>query len=73
VIAVLRLPANESMHTRTGRTLAARTFAAADRAGHVGLADYANTSDPALISSDGRTTWALIDMPNPDTGPYTGH
>ena len=30
------------------------------------VADYANTHNPKLISADGRTTWALINMPNPD-------
>ncbi len=65
-IAVLRLPAGASMQTAAGQALAARTFDAAQRAGHVGVADYANTHDPKLVSRDGRTTWALIDMPNPD-------
>src|SRR5205085_8890834 len=41
-------------------------FGAATRAGHLALADYANTHNPKLISSDGRTTWALINVPNPD-------
>jgi RND superfamily putative drug exporter len=54
------------MRTAAGQAAAARTFAAANRAGHLAVADYANTHDPKLISSDGRTTWALIDMPNPD-------
>jgi RND superfamily putative drug exporter len=65
-IAVLTLPAGQTMHTGAGRAAAARTFAAANRAGHLAVADYANTHNPKLISSDGRTTWALIDMPNPD-------
>jgi RND superfamily putative drug exporter len=65
-IAVLTLAAGESMRTAPGQVAAARTFAAANRAGHVAVADYANTHDPKLISKDGRTTWALIDMPNPD-------
>ena len=34
--------------------------------GHLAVADYANTRNPKLISADGRTTWALINMPNPD-------
>jgi RND superfamily putative drug exporter len=66
-IAVLHLPAGEGMGSAAGQAVAARTFAAAHRAGHLALADYANTHNPKLISSDGRTTWALIDMPNPDT------
>jgi RND superfamily putative drug exporter len=65
-IAVLRLPAGQSMHTAAGRAAAARTFAAANNAGHLAVADYANTHNPVLVSADGRTTWALINMPNPD-------
>ena len=65
-IAVLRLPPGESMRTPPGRAAAARTFAAINRAGHVAVADYANTRNPKLVSADGRTTWALVDMPNPD-------
>jgi RND superfamily putative drug exporter len=65
-IAVLHLPAAASMHTAAGRAAAARTFAAAHNAGHLAVADYANTHNPVLVSRDGRTTWALINMPNPD-------
>jgi RND superfamily putative drug exporter len=65
-IAVLHLPPGQSMRTPGGQATAARTFAAVQRAGTVGLADYANTHNPNLISRDGRTTWALINMPNPD-------
>jgi putative drug exporter of the RND superfamily len=65
-IAVLRLPAGEGMGTAAGRAAAARTFAAAYRAGNLAVADYTNTHNPKLISRDGQTTWALIDMPNPD-------
>jgi RND superfamily putative drug exporter len=65
-IAVLRLAPGQSMRTRAGQAAAARTFAAVPRAGHVAVADYANTHNPKLISGDGRTTWALINMPNPD-------
>jgi RND superfamily putative drug exporter len=65
-VAVLKLPAGQTMQTTAGQEAAARTFAAANRAGHLAVADYANTHNPKLISSDGRTTWALIDMPNPD-------
>ncbi|MBV9001923.1 MAG: MMPL family transporter [Solirubrobacterales bacterium] len=71
-IAVLKLPAGQTMRTAAGRKEAARTFAAANRAGHLALADYANTHNPRLISSDARTTWALIDMPNPDAPLGTG-
>jgi putative drug exporter of the RND superfamily len=65
-IAVVHLPAGQGMATAGGQAAAARTFAAATRAGHLAVADYANTHNPKLISSDGRTTWALIDVPNPD-------
>jgi putative drug exporter of the RND superfamily len=65
-IAVLRLPAGQSMRSAAGQAAAARTFAAVPRAGHVAVADYANTHNPKLISRDGRTTWALVNMPNPD-------
>jgi len=54
------------MHTAAGQAAAAKTFAAAPRAGKLAVADYANTHNPKLISADGRTTWALINMPNPD-------
>jgi RND superfamily putative drug exporter len=71
-IAVLHLPAGEGMDTAAGQAAAARTFAAANRAGHVAVADYANTHDPKLISRDAQTTWALIDVPNPDVGAGQG-
>jgi putative drug exporter of the RND superfamily len=71
-IAVLKLPAGESMGTAAGQAAASRTFAAATRAGHLAVADYANTYNPKLISSDARTTWALLDMPNPDVALGSG-
>jgi RND superfamily putative drug exporter len=71
-LAVLHLPAGQTMHTAAGQATAAHTFAAAHRAGHLAVADYATTHDPKLISADGRTTWALIDMPNPDLPSGTG-
>ena len=71
-IAVLHLPAGEGMGTAAGQAAAARTFAAANTAGHVAVADYANTHNPKLVSRDGQTTWALIDVPNPDVGAGQG-
>lgn len=65
-LAVLTLPPGETMRTPAGQVAAAHTFAAANQAGHVAVADYAHTHNPKLISRDGRTTWALINMPNPD-------
>ena len=47
-IAVLHLPAGEGMGTAAGQAAAARTFAAANTAGHVAVADYANTHNPKL-------------------------
>ncbi len=71
-IAVLTLPADQTMGTQAGQDVAARTFGAANRAGRLAVADYANTHDPRLISAGGRTTWALFDMPNPDLPSGTG-
>jgi RND superfamily putative drug exporter len=71
-IAVLTLPAGQTMRTAAGQAVAARTFDAANKAGHLAVADFANTHNPKLISSDGRTTWALINMPNPDVPLGTG-
>jgi putative drug exporter of the RND superfamily len=71
-IAVLHLPATLSMRTSAGRTDAARTFAAASDAGPVAVIDYATTHDSRLISADGRTTFAIYDMPSPDLARTAG-
>jgi RND superfamily putative drug exporter len=71
-IAVLRLPATRSMRTSAGRTEAARTFAAASKAGPVAVIDYATAHDSRLISADGRTTFAIFDMPSPDVARTAG-
>jgi RND superfamily putative drug exporter len=71
-IAVLHLPAALSMRTTAGRTAAARTFAAASEAGPVGTIDYATTHDGRLVSADGRTTFAIFDMPSPDLARTAG-
>ena len=71
-IAVLQLPVGLSMHTGAGRAAAARTFAAASHAGPVGIIDYATTQDSRLVSPDGRTTFAIYDMPNPDLARTAG-
>ena len=70
-IVTLQLPAGDSMHSAAGRAAAAAAFTRVASTTHVGLADYATSHDPKLISADGRSTWALYDMPNPDTGSYT--
>ena len=71
-IAVLKLPANMGMHTAAGQAAAERTFAAAARPGVVTVADYANTGNQKLVSPDGRTTWAVLSLANPDQGPGVG-
>jgi RND superfamily putative drug exporter len=71
-LGVLTLPAGISMHAQRGQAIAARVFASASQAGHLAIADYANTGDRKLISPDGRTTWALFDMPNPDVPAGSG-
>jgi putative drug exporter of the RND superfamily len=71
-IAVLHLPVALSMHTSAGRAAAARTLAAAAHAGPVGIIDYATTHDSRLVSPDGRTTFAIYDMPNPDLSQTAG-
>jgi len=48
---------------------AADTFAAVRKAGPVIYADYATTHDPIFILDGGRSTWALVSIPNPDYGP----
>jgi putative drug exporter of the RND superfamily len=68
-IALLHLPARLSMHTPAGQRTAARTLGAATQAGPVGVIDYATTHDRRLVSADGRTTFAIYDMPNPDKAP----
>jgi RND superfamily putative drug exporter len=71
VIAVMHMPAGQSMHTAAGRQIAATAFSAAARlAGHVALIDYATAHDSRLVSGDGRSTWAIYDIPNPDMGIY---
>ena len=71
-LAVLKLPAGQDMNTMAGQKAAERTFAAASRPGVVSVADYANTHNPQLISADRRTTWAVLNLANPDTGPGVG-
>ncbi len=66
-LPVLRLPDGKSMFGNDGQAIAEQTFAAANHAGHLGLADYANTHNPKFILDHGRATWALITIPNPDT------
>ncbi len=71
-LAVLHLPAGLTMRTAAGRAAAQRAFAAAARPGVVTAADYADTGNPKLIADGGRTTWAVLGLANPDTGPGAG-
>jgi RND superfamily putative drug exporter len=71
-IAVLRLPAGMDMYSTAGRAAAANTFAAAARPGVVAVADYADTGDAKLVSADGHSTWAMLNLANPDQGPGLG-
>ena len=71
-IAVLRLPGGMDMRSAAGQAAAARTFAAAARPGVVAVADYADTGDAKLVSADARSTWAVLNLANPDQGPGVG-
>jgi RND superfamily putative drug exporter len=65
-IGVLHLPPGRGMDTGAGKAIAEHTFDAANKAGHLGVADFASTGNPVLVSKDGQTTWAIFDMPDPD-------
>src|SRR5579859_6756946 len=69
MLPVLTLPAGMTMADAAGRDMAARTFAAVRNAGPVIYSDYATTGDPLFILNGGRSTWALVSIPNPDYGP----
>jgi RND superfamily putative drug exporter len=67
-IVVLKLPPGQTMSARAGQKMAAENFNAATKAGAVIVTDYASTHDPKFILDQGRSTWALISLPNPDYG-----
>lgn len=69
MLPVLTLPAGLDMTSPEGRKLAADTFAAVRHAGPVLYQDYATTQDPVFLLDGGRSTWALVSIPNPDYGP----
>jgi putative drug exporter of the RND superfamily len=69
MLPVLTLPAGITMDTAEGQRMAADTFAAVRKAGPVIYTDYATTHDPIFILDGGRSTWALVSIPNPDYGP----
>ena len=72
ILPVLELPPDSTMATQAGRKMAAATFATAQGAGPMALADYATTHDPMFILDGGRATWALISIANPDYGAGRG-
>ncbi len=71
-LAVLHLPKGSGMNTAEGQKMAETTFASPPNAGPVAVADYANTKNPVFLLDHGQSTWALINMPNPDFGPGAG-
>ncbi len=71
-LPVLHLPPDKGMDTPEGQAIAEKTFDAAHHAGYLGLTDYANTHDPRFLLDGGKATWAIINVPNPDTGDGTG-
>jgi RND superfamily putative drug exporter len=72
ILALLDLPPDKTMATAAGRQMAAETFTAAPHAGPLAYADFATTHDPLFIIDDGRATWALISIANPDYGAGRG-
>lgn len=71
-LAVLHLLQGSGMDILVGQAIAAKTFDSAPNAGIVAVADYGNTHNPIFLLDHGRTTWALINLPNPDKGPGAG-
>lgn len=71
-LPVLRLPEGKGMDTPEGQAIAEHVFGAANKAGYLGMADYANKHNPKFLLDGGKSTWALIAVPNPDTGDGTG-
>jgi RND superfamily putative drug exporter len=67
-LPVLTVPAGQKVTTPAVAAATGRAFAAAARAvPHARIADYATTHDPAFITRDGRSTFALVYTP-PQTG-----
>src|SRR5258707_8924988 len=52
-LPVLQLPEGKGMDTPEGQAIAERVFYAANNAGYLGLADYANTHNPNFILDEG--------------------
>lgn len=69
MLPVLTLPEGMTMADPAGQKMAAETFAAVRHAGPVIYSDFATTQDPIFVLNGGRSTWALVSIPNPDYGP----
>ena len=80
-LPVLTVPAGQRVTTPAVAAATGRAFAAAARAvPHARIADYATTHDPAFITLDGRSTFALVYTPTvtsfagaPSVGPAIQH
>ena len=69
MLPVLTLPAGMTMADPVAAKMAADTFAGVAHAGPVIYSDYATTANPIFLLDGGRSTWALVSIPNPDYGP----
>src|SRR5215470_16143665 len=79
-VPVLTVPAGQQISDRAVAAQAGRIFAAAAAdLPHARVADYATTHNPAFITRDGRSTFALVYTPpvtgfgGPDLGPVVTH
>ncbi len=79
-LPVLTVPAGQRVSAPAVAAATGRVFAAAARAvPHARIADYATTHDPAFITRDGRSTFAVVYTPRgngfgsaPSVGPAIG-
>src|SRR5262245_13245198 len=79
-VPVLTVPAGQRISDRAVAAQSGRIFSAAAAAlPHARVADYATTHDPAFITRDGRSTFALVYTPpvtgfgGPSLGPVLQH
>ncbi len=80
LVPVLTVPAGQRISDRSVAAQTGRIFAAATAAlPHARVADYATTHNPAFITRDGRSTFALVYTPpvtgfgGPSLGPVLQH
>jgi RND superfamily putative drug exporter len=75
LVAVVRLPAGQTVAAPSSRQTLGRAFAALEREPGIRLASYLNTGNRGFVSADGRTTFGLVFTPlrpilgGPDLGP----